>query len=56
MDDIDLLKLYEKMNSIELELKLHRQEHKYMRYWLISLFCLGILIFTPVSAILQSIT
>ncbi|MFA7056706.1 MAG: hypothetical protein WC155_03980 [Candidatus Cloacimonadales bacterium] len=55
MNDIDLLKLYEKMNSIELEFKLHRQEHKYMRYWLISLFCLGVLISTPASAILQSI-
>lgn len=56
MKNFDLLKLWDKMNSIDTQLKLHRQEHKHLLYFLISISSVGLFMFVPFSPILSNLT
>lgn len=47
MKNLDLLKLWDKMNNIDTKLKLHRQEHKHLLYLLISIFTLSAIFLAP---------
>ncbi|MBI9032716.1 hypothetical protein JEZ13_12035 [bacterium] len=51
MKNLDLLKLWDKMNNIDTQLKLHRQEHKHLLYYLISITSVGFIVFSPLSPI-----
>lgn len=51
MKQIDMFKFWDKMNNIDTQLKLHRQEHKQLLLFLISISSFGLIIFAPFSPI-----
>lgn len=51
MKQFDLIKFWDKMNNIDTQLKLHRQEHKHLLYFLISISSIGLLLIAPNSPI-----
>lgn len=56
MKDFDLLKFWDKMNNIDTQMKLHRQEHKHLLYLLISISTVGLIVLAPISPIFNSLT